>query len=111
MALSSTEAEYMAASQAAKEALFLINVLTELEEDVQTPVTLNCDNVGAIELSKNQGYHPRTKHIDIRHHFLRELVEDQRIQLRHVSTKDMLADILTKALGRLIHQRIAEIIN
>ena len=114
MAFSSTEAEYMTTSQATEETLFLIKGLPELYANMQTPVTriLNCDNVGAIENGKITGISPQTKHIQIRLLFLRDLlVEDRRIQLRYVSTKNMLANILTKALGRINHQRIAEIIN
>ncbi|XP_058784318.1 uncharacterized protein LOC131659097 [Vicia villosa] len=61
-------------------------------------MTLYCDNFSAINISKNPIQHSRTKHIDIRHHFIRELVEDKVIYLEHVSTELQLADIFTKSL-------------
>ncbi|GMF32519.1 unnamed protein product [Phytophthora fragariaefolia] len=57
------------------------------------------DNQGAISLAQNFGYHARTKHVDIHHHFIRENVERGTIQVEYVDTKNQLADILTKALG------------
>ena len=64
----------------------------------QDSMTLFCDNLNAINISKNPIQHSRTKHIDIRHHFIRELVEDKIIKLEHVKTENQLADIFTKAL-------------
>ena len=64
----------------------------------QEVMTLFCDNMSAINISKNHVLHSRTKHIDIRHHFIRELVEDKIVTLEHVATKNQLADIFTKAL-------------
>ena len=64
----------------------------------QNVMTLFCDNLSAINISKNPIQHSRTKHIDIRHHFIRDLVEDKVITLEHVATDLQLADIFTKAL-------------
>ena len=64
----------------------------------QSVMTLFCDNLSAINISKNPIQHSRTKHIDIRHHFIRDLVEDKVITLEHVATDLQLADIFTKAL-------------
>ena len=64
----------------------------------QDVMTLFCDNLSAINISKNPIQPSRTKHIDIRHHFIRDLVEDKIINLEHVSTENQLADIFTKAL-------------
>ena len=61
-------------------------------------LTLYCDNMSAINISKNPIQHSRTKHIDIRHHFIRDLVEDKVVTLEHVATDNQLADIFTKAL-------------
>ena len=66
-----------------------------VEQDV---LTLYCDNMSAINISKNHIQHSRTKHIDIRHHFIRDLVEDKVVTLEHVATDNQLADIFTKAL-------------
>ncbi|MCI68219.1 peroxidase 4-like, partial [Trifolium medium] len=64
----------------------------------QDAMTLYCDNLSAINISKNPIQHSRTKHIDIRHHFIRELVEEKIVMLEHVATEEQLADIFTKAL-------------
>ena len=64
----------------------------------QNVMTLYCDNLSAINIYKNPIQHSRTKHIDIRHHFIRDLVEDKVITLEHVATDLQLADIFTKAL-------------
>jgi hypothetical protein len=66
-----------------------------VEQDV---LTLHCDNLSAINISKNPIQHSRTKHIDIRHHFIRDLVEGKVVTLEHVATENQLADIFTKAL-------------
>ena len=64
----------------------------------QDVMTLFCDNLSAINISKNPVLHSRTKHIDIRHHFIRDLVENKIMALEHVATERQLADIFTKAL-------------
>jgi hypothetical protein len=66
-----------------------------LEQDA---LTLYCDNMSAINISKNYVQHSKTKHIDIRHHFIRNLVENKIVTLENVGTKEQVADIFTKAL-------------
>lgn len=61
-------------------------------------MTLYCDNNSAINISKNPVQHSMTKHIDIRHHFIRELVDEKTIEFKHIYTEDQLADIMTKPL-------------
>lgn len=69
------------------------------EYDVKQDVmTLYCDNVSAINISENHTQHSRTKHIDIHHHFIRELIEDKIISLDHVTTENQPVDIFTKSL-------------
>ncbi|CAK1358438.1 unnamed protein product [Cercospora beticola] len=108
VAMSSCEAEYMAAAEAAKEAIWLKNLLQELKIPgfTQDKVTLYIDNNAAIKLSKNPEFHARTKHIELRHHFLREQVQDGAIQIKRVNTKDNLADMFTKALPRATFESI-----
>ena len=62
---------------------------------------LRVDNSSAIELAKNPAFHSRTKHIDVRYHYIRMAIEKKWIKLKHVPSKEQLADIMTKALGRI----------
>lgn len=98
VSLSSTEAEYKALSDSCKEAIWLRNVLSELRLRPLSPIPLHVDNEGAEALAKNPEHHTRTKHIDARYHFIRECCRDGKIKVRHVSTQDMIADMLTKPL-------------
>ena len=84
----------------------MIRLIRELTSDDESKVKLLVDNQSAITLSKNTGHHNRTKHIDTRYHFIRECVEDKRIEIVFIRTEDQLADILTKALGRLKFQEM-----
>jgi len=72
--------------------------MLEVYDVKQGVLTLYCDNLSAINISKNHIQHSRTKHIDIRHHFIRDLVEEKIVTLAHVTTEEQLADIFTKAL-------------
>ena len=101
VALSSCEAEYIASANAACQGIWLSRLLGELL-GIQTPkVRLLVDNKSAIALSKNPVHHDRSKHIDTRFHFIRDCVEQGEVDIDHVSTTEQLADILTKALGRV----------
>jgi hypothetical protein len=98
ISLSTTESEYVAATYAAKEALWLRSLLSQLFEINSEPVTLFSDNQSAIALTKDHQYHARTKHIDIRFHFIRWIVENGSLRLVYSPTNEMVADTLTKAL-------------
>ncbi|KAF1318429.1 Integrase catalytic core protein, partial [Globisporangium splendens] len=92
VALSSTEAEYMALSEATQEAVWLKAFMRELGEDAgDGALTVFEDNQGVIVLAKNPEFHKRTKHIDIRYHFVREKVEDGQVVLEYCPTQEMLA--------------------
>ncbi|GAB1867410.1 Reverse transcriptase Ty1/copia-type domain-containing protein [Camponotus japonicus] len=108
VALSSTEAEYMAMTEATKEAICTRKFLIELNFDTLADVTVLSDNNGAQKLAENPMFHNRTKHIDIRHHFVREALENDLLKIQHVSTNDMAADILTKGLSRPKHLKCIE---
>ncbi|KAK2374696.1 hypothetical protein QL285_075640 [Trifolium repens] len=97
VALSTAEAEYIAAGSSCSQLLWMKQMLSEYNVE-QRVLTLYCDNMSAINISKNPIQHSRTKHIDIRHHFIRDLVEDKVVTLEHVATENQLADIFTKAL-------------
>lgn len=110
VALSTTEAEYMAMSTASQEAIWLRNLGAELFGDkCKTQINIFGDNKSALQLSeKTTTFHPRTKHIDIRHHFVRDNVNNGIVKFTYTATDDMTADILTKALPqpKLIKCRI-----
>jgi len=98
--LSTAEAEYVAATHAAKEALWLRRLVFELFPSLEAPTVLYCDNQAALRLIEDDNYRARTKHIDKRYHFVREAAQTGALQLTYCPTDDMTADILTKALPK-----------
>ena len=99
VALSSCEAEIMAASDASKEAIYVSRFLAELGLRDPSPITVSLDNQGAIDLAYNPEHHQRTKHIERRHFFIREAVEQGQIRVPFVRTDDNIADFFTKPLS------------
>lgn len=97
--LSTTESEY-AASTASKEAIWLRQLLKDLDQDMSNPTKLYVDNESTIRLINNPEFHKRTKHTDVKFHFIREKVEIKNIEIKYVSSEKQLADICTKALPR-----------
>ena len=100
VSLSSAEAEYRSMAAASKEIRWLIQLIVDLGVSVAKPVLFYCDSQAAIHIASNPVFHERTKHIERDCHFVRDAAKARLILFRHVSTKDQLADILTKALGR-----------
>ena len=100
VALSSTEAEFMSISLASQECVYILPLVKSLGLDLDGPILLQGENHGSIKLAQNPITHSRSKNIDIRHHFVRDLVEREVIQLQYIPTDRNIADILTKALGR-----------
>jgi len=98
--LSTAEAEYVAATHAAKECIWLRRLMEPLFGPAPTPTTLYCDNQAALHLAAEDNYHARTKHIDIRYHFIRRTIADKQITMVYCPTEEMTADILTKALPK-----------
>ena len=98
MALSSCEAEIMAASESSKEAIYLKRFAQELDIADDSPLSLFEDNKGARDLAYNPEHHARTKHIDRRHFFVREMVESGEIVVPYVNSEENLADFFTKPL-------------
>ncbi|WVZ52949.1 hypothetical protein U9M48_003947 [Paspalum notatum var. saurae] len=96
VALSTTEAEYMAISEACKEAIWLTGLYSELCGINCSCVTIHCDSQTAIYLTKDQMFHERTKHIDVRYHFIRGVIAEGGIKVRKISTHDNPADMMTK---------------
>ncbi|GJU48891.1 retrotransposon protein, putative, ty1-copia subclass [Tanacetum coccineum] len=97
VALSTTEAEYMALTEAVKESIWLKGLLIELGINLRS-VVVNCDNQGAIHLSRNTMFHERTKHINVRYHFIREIVESKEIEVAKIGTEDNAVDAFTKVV-------------
>ena len=92
----------MAASEAAKEAVYLREFLRELGFGGKTPMKIYCDNQGAVDLAYIPEHHQKTKHIDRRHFYVRELVERGQIEVPYVKTAENLADFFTKPLAEAV---------
>uniref|UniRef100_A0A2N9HWT1 Integrase catalytic domain-containing protein n=1 Tax=Fagus sylvatica TaxID=28930 RepID=A0A2N9HWT1_FAGSY len=110
VAMSTTEAEYMAVAEAAKEALWLKGLVKELGLN-QGGVQMHCDSQSAIYLAKNQVYHARTKHIDVRFHKIRELIVTGDIVLEKVHTSENAADMLTKPVTTAKFKHCLDLVN
>jgi len=95
VALSTTEAEYMAIAEACKESVWLKGLFAELCGD-DSCINLFCDSQSAICLTKDQMFHERTKHIDVKYHYVRDVVAQGKLKVCKISTHDNLADMLTK---------------
>ncbi|CAH9054752.1 unnamed protein product [Cuscuta europaea] len=100
VALSSAEAEYVAAAGAACQAIWLKRILEDMGELQSSATQIFCDNKSAIAMAKNPIQHNRTKHIDIKYHFLRDVQAKGHIEMKYCPTEEQLADIFTNALPR-----------
>ena len=105
VAKSTTEAEYMALSMAATEAIWLKGLHKELVPQASDVVEIFCDNKGAIDLARNPGYRPKTKHIAVQHHFIRDRIAIGDILVKQIETTNMVADCLTKGLCKDLHNK------
>lgn len=94
--LSTAEAEFVAAYQAAKQAIWLRKILEDLEETQEEATEVFVDNKAAIDISENPVFHGRTKHFKVKYYFLREVQKEEEIKLLHCPSKDQTADIFTK---------------
>ena len=109
VALSTAEAEYMALSLAVSEAKWLKQFVSELGFVVDVPIPIHTDNQAALAIaSSNAIAHSRTKHIDIRHHYVREAVDEGWIRIEWVDTKNQVADVFTKALPKQTFKQLTE---
>jgi hypothetical protein len=109
--MSTMESEYMALSDAAKEAIFLLKLLRSLKISVEPPIVIKTDSESALDHVKNNVKHARTKHIDIRHHFIRSACSDGHVTLQHVPSASQIADVLTKPLGTTKHAEAIKMLN
>jgi hypothetical protein len=98
VALSTAEAELMSVCECVKEVKWIYQLLIEMGTKTQTPVVIHEDNQSTIKISENDAHHDRTKHIDIRHHFVRDEIKSKIIKMQWVRTNEQVADILTKPL-------------
>ncbi|XP_056841645.1 secreted RxLR effector protein 161-like [Raphanus sativus] len=96
VALSSCEAEFMAATEAAKQAIWLQKLLEEVTGKACRRVVINIDNKSAVALTRNPVFHGRSKHIHKRYHFIRECVENEQVNVQHIPGISQKADILIK---------------
>ena len=93
--MSTTEPEYIAASDASKEEIWLKGLLDEIGR-TQEKVNVLCDNKSAIHLARNPTYHSKSKHIDVRYHFLRHVIDGVKVVLQKIHTRKNYANIFTK---------------
>ncbi|ESW98399.1 Polyprotein (gag/pol) of Ty1/Copia retrotransposon [Ogataea parapolymorpha DL-1] len=100
VALSTTEAEYIALSDGVKELLWLDQLINQIDLKLESIPVIWSDNTSCISLANHPHAHPRTKHIDIRHHHIRETLQRNKFVLKHMDTHHMIADIFTKGLAR-----------
>ena len=105
---STLKAEYVALAEVVKEVLWLQRLLQELGL-YQDSVTVNIDNKGAIDYANNAQFSQRTKHIDIKHHFIRDHIEKGEIRLAYVASEANIADILTKSLNKARFEKLREL--
>lgn len=97
---STTEAEYVVTTVNCSNIVWIKQFLKGMKEEIIEPVEIYCDNTSAINVSKNYVMYTKTKHISIKYHYWRELVQDKEVRLEYVNTKEKIADILTTALPK-----------
>ena len=103
VSLSSTEAEYVAATLAAKEGIWLKAILEEINLSEEKPIEIYCDNQSYIKLAINPRMSDNIRHISFKHHFLRDLIEEKKINLKFTPSTSMWADFLTKSVPNHKH--------
>lgn len=108
--LSTTEAEYVAATSCAQQAIWLKQVLEEMGSKQDGSIVIWCDNSSTIKLSKNPVFHGRSKHIAVRFHFLRNLAHDGVVKLVHCDTSEQLADMFTKPLKLEAFEKLRKVL-
>lgn len=109
-ALSSCEADFLAATEAAKQAIWLQELLSEVIGKTCEKVTIRVDNKSAIALTENHVFHGRSKHIYRRFHFIQKCIENEQVEVENVLGNEQRADILTKSLGRLKFKEMMSLI-
>ena len=111
VALSTVEAEYVVMSRCAQQMVWMQSWLDEVDIEHSLPGLIKGDNCGAIALTKNTKDHGKVKHIDIRHHYIHDLLQSGAISIEQVPSADNLADLFTKPLPRDNHHRLLAALN
>jgi hypothetical protein len=101
IALSTTEAEYMAACEACIEAIWLRKLFSNLFDQIPELTIIYCDNQSCIRLSEHPIFHERSKHIEIKYYFIRDKFQEGEVKLKYIPTDEQTTDILTKPLSRI----------
>jgi hypothetical protein len=101
IALSTAEAEYIDACSASCEAIWLRKLLTGLFDLEMRETAILCDNQSCIKMTENPVFHDRSKHIEIRYHFIRDMVQRGALKLQYISTDEQVVDVMTKPLSRV----------
>jgi hypothetical protein len=101
VASSTAEAEYIALSVAIHEAMWLCKLLTDLFDHEMDPTTIHCDNQSCVKLSENLVFHDRSKHIQIKYHYIRDMVQRKTVHVQYLPTHEQIADIFTKPLAKM----------
>ena len=110
VALSTTEAEYIALTHAAKQLTWIRRLLNEISLEQRDPTAICCDNLSTITITCDVTYHVHTKHINIYYHYIREKVASNEASLTYVALKDNIADIMTKAIPPDNHDKLKELL-
>ena len=101
VALSTTDAEYIATCATSKEVVWLRKLLANLSGHELDVTVIFCDNQSFVKLSENSVFHDRSKHIDMKYHYIRDIVQKGVVKLQYISTDEQVADIFTKPLARV----------
>ena len=100
VSLSTAEVEYIATCMAAREAVWLRKLLAGLSGQSLEPTVIHYDNQSCVKMSMNPVQHDITKHVEMKYHYVQEMVQRREVELRYVPTDEQIADVLTKPLGR-----------
>jgi hypothetical protein len=115
VALSITEVEYIALSGAFREAVWLHKLLTYLFDHVMDSTIIHCDNQSYVKLSENHVFHDKSKHIEIKYHYIRDIVQRKALHVQYLPTPEHIANIFTKPLARMkfqyFHERLGLVEN
>ena len=110
VALSTTEAEYIALTHAAKQLTWIWRLLNEIGLEQRDPTAIRCDNLSTITITRDVTYHARTKHINIYYHYICKKVASNEASLTYVASKDNIADIMMKAIPPENHNELKELL-